>query len=199
MNSLIKQWIEKHNGYLVIHLIKKEIKITPYKLKKYVEVNELIKIKRGLYRNKGAWEDIFYELSVMNPNIIFSHETALWIHNLMEREPSKINISTYQGNKFYLNINNTPIKIHYNNKKIWNLGAEKKQTMYSNEIKVYDLDRTICDLIKNKKNIEAEIYSKAWNYYMESEEKNLFRLAKYAKKLNIFDTIEEYIKISKNY
>ena len=71
----------------------------------------------------------------------------------------------------------------------------KKISPFGMNIKVYDVERTICDIIKNKNKIDAEIFSKALKDYVKSKNKNLNKLAKYAKIMNIEKKVSEYMEV----
>ena len=63
------------------------------------------------------------------------------------------------------------------------------------QIWVYDVERTICDIIKNKNKIDAEIFSKALKNYIASKKKNINRLMKYARIMNIEKKVLEYMEV----
>lgn len=63
------------------------------------------------------------------------------------------------------------------------------------KIKVYGVERTICDIIKNKKKMDGEIFVKALQDYAKSKNKNLSKLAKYAKIMKIEDKVSNYMEI----
>lgn len=56
---------------------------------------------------------------------------------------------------------------------------------YVNKIKIYNLERTICDIIRNKKRIEIALFADAMERYAQRKDRNNIRLHKYAKLFNI--------------
>ena len=64
-----------------------------------------------------------------------------------------------------------------------------------NIIKIYDLERTICDIIKNKNKFDRELYNKAIRNYFYSKEKNDLKLYEYAKKMNIYNKVRKEFAI----
>ena len=62
-------------------------------------------------------------------------------------------------------------------------------------IRIYNVERTICDIIKNKNKIDAEIFSKTLKEYPRSKNKNLTKLTKYAKTMNIENKVREYMEV----
>ena len=76
------------------------------------------------------------------------------------------------------------------------INQKKKDFLDSgNIIRVYDLDKTICDIIKNKKKIEAEIFNKAIREYFYSKKKNTLKLYEYAKKMNIYNKVRDTFEV----
>ncbi len=64
-----------------------------------------------------------------------------------------------------------------------------------NLVKVYDKERCICDLIKDRKKYEIQLYQTAIKEYMSSKEKNLSRLIEYAVKLGVRDEVMMYVEV----
>lgn len=55
--------------------------------------------------------------------------------------------------------------IHYVNKEHFNLGIIECKTIFGNKVNVYNLERIICDFIKNRSDIDSELFSKTINRY----------------------------------
>ena len=62
-------------------------------------------------------------------------------------------------------------------------------------IKIYDLERTICDVIKNKNRLDQELVNKALRKYFYSKEKNTLKLYEYAKKMKIYKKVRSVFEI----
>jgi vancomycin resistance protein YoaR len=99
------------------------------------------------------------------------------------------------------------ITVHYKKKKNVNLFYVKKELLelgvkdYKLDsgyiIKVYDLERTICDIIKNKKKLDQELVNKAIRDYFYSNNRNTIKLYEYAKKLNIYEKVRNTFEVCK--
>lgn len=76
---------------------------------------------------------------------------------------------------------------------IW--GPVKFRQATGNLVKVYDKERCICDLIKDRKKYEIQLYQTAIKEYMSSKEKNLSRLIEYAVKLGVRDEVMMYVEV----
>ena len=87
------------------------------------------------------------------------------------------------------------MRIHYVTKAIYDLGVTKCQTMFGNTVKVYDLERTVCDLIRSRSEIEMELFSKTINRYVRYENKDLNKLYEYSKKMKIYEKVKEILEV----
>jgi hypothetical protein len=56
------------------------------------------------------------------------------------------------------------------------------------------MERTVCDIINNKSNIDIETANKAIKKCIKSKEFNASRMFEYAKKMNIYDKVKNYME-----
>ena len=61
--------------------------ITKPVLGNYVRERGLERVGHGLYLAPDAWKDGMYLLHLRCPQAVFSHDTALFLHDLTDREP----------------------------------------------------------------------------------------------------------------
>ena len=185
LNDLIKA------GYLqtavaVQHGISKTL------LSDYVKKQKLKRVAHGIYAYEESWPDIFYLLYLKSKRIIFSFEAALYLHGLIDREPSHLTVTVPNGyNDAHLKKDGIKV-IH---SKWYTLGASVTKTSYGHEVPVYDRERTICDIIRRKKDIEIQTYQTALKEYMGSKGKNLLNLMRYAKEFKIESLVRTYTEV----
>ena len=116
------------------------------------------------------------------------------MHNLSDRTPLRFDITVPRGYGGSLQ-NDNNVSLHYVNKKIINLGVEIVKSPLDMDIRCYDIERTICDIIKDKSNMDIEIYTKALKWYAERKDKDILKLMTYAKKLNIKEKVIEIMRV----
>ena len=75
------------------------------------------------------------------------------------------------------------------------IGVSEVKTPMGNFVNVYDMERTICDIVRNRKHQDPEIFSKAWKFYLQKESKDIWKLRKYAKLFGISKQIEEILEV----
>ena len=185
--------VEKNNGCITT----KEVVnngIDKKFLTNMVKKGTLIRISKGYYGLPNYIEDEYYKIASKSKNVRFSLATALYLHNLSDRTPLLYNITLPNDYSGVLQKDKNVI-ISFVNRNILDLGAIEMTSPFGMKIKVYDIERTICDIIKNKNKIDGEIFSKALKEYARSKNKNLSKLTKYAKIMKIEKKVSEYMEV----
>ena len=62
-------------------------------------------------------------------------------------------------------------------------------------VKVYDIERTIIDIIKDRNKNDTQILNTAIKEYMKLNNKNMVNLAKYAKIFNVEKLLKQYMEV----
>ena len=93
---------------------------------------------------------------------------------------------------YLLNLN---LEIHYVSKDKFNIGITEIKSPYGNPIKVYNAERCICDLLKNKNEVDIELYNKIIKNYFKQSKKDLMTLEEYAKIFNIQEKFENIMEV----
>lgn len=192
-NSIMQELIEHNNGYLLTSAAMQKGITKPY-LAKYVKENGMEKVARGIYVTEDVWPDELYIMQVRNAAVVFSGETALYLHNLLDREYSEICVTVPKGyNATHLKTKH--VQVRYAAKGIYELGACMAPSSCGNMVRVYDRERCICDLISERNRIEVQNFQTAIKGYMSSKDKKLSRLIEYAEKLEIRDEVMKYVEV----
>lgn len=163
-------------------------------LTKLVKETKIERVSRGVYTKKNVLADEFVILQSKSKNAIYSNATALYLYGFSNRIPIKYDITINNGYNGSLQ-KNSNVNLFYTKKDLLDLGVTNYKLDSGNIIKVYDLERTICDIIKNKKRIDAEIFNKTIREYFYSKNKNTLKLYEYAKKMNIYDKVRDTFEV----
>lgn len=185
--------MKKNNGVIKTKDLKIE-GINKMTLTRLVEKGIIERIARGLYIDANNLEDSYYVFQYSCPKAIFSHETALYFHDLTDRTPIKLMITIPSG--YYTRyLKNGSYMFSYIKENLYELGKTKVITPYGNEVYCYDIERTICDLIRNKEKIESYQFSDAMRRYVKLKNKNINKLYEYAEKFNIKEELRKYMEV----
>lgn len=160
----------------------------------YVHNRGMKRVARGIYLADDAWEDDLFQLHATNGKIVFSHETALCLHGLMEREPVLIDATVKAGYNA-THLRKRGIRVHQVKADMYEIGMCDVMTAFGNTVRAYDRERTICDILQNKDNMDIQIFQYAMKEYMASSEKNLNRLMDYAYKFQLEPIVRTYTEV----
>lgn len=191
--EILDELLEQGNGYLLTSNVLKN-GISKTYLADYVKKKHLERVAQGVYATKDTWPDELFLISVRNKSLCFSHETALYLHGMMEREPSMINMSVKQGyNASHLK--GPKRRIYWVKAELYELGRTEIETGYGNLVAVYDLERTICDIIKVKNQIDIQVFQTALKEYMQAKDRKLTTLLSYAGAMGIEKQVRNYVEV----
>lgn len=191
---VLEQLIEENNGYLITSLATSKCDVSRTFLSQYIKEKEMEKVARGIYITDDVWPDELFIMQVRNAAIIFSGETALYLHGLIEREYTDICVTVPTGyNATHLKSVN--VRVKYAPRDIYEMGVCNVVSSSGNMVKVYDKERCICELIMNRNNVEVQNFQTAIKDYMHGKDKKLSRLVEYAERLGIRDEVMKYVEV----
>jgi predicted transcriptional regulator of viral defense system len=155
----------------------------------------ILKESHGNYVLADEQPDEFRIIQSRSDKLIFSHGTALFLHGMSDRVPRKLDITVPQGdNVSRIKRIYEQTQFHYCKKELWNLGIVTLKSPQGYDVKVYDLERCICDLIKDKKSIDSQIYTQALKEYF-SGKCNPRKIVKYARQFNLESKVRTYMEV----
>lgn len=192
-NKLMNSLMENNNGYL-LRSEALSLGVSKNNFESYIKNNALKKLVAGVYLREDVWVDEMYILCLKNRKITFSHESALYLHNLMEREPRRKTVTVKHGYNAE-HLRKKGIKVVSVLEKFVEIGKTEITTNFGNIVKVYDMERTICDIIRNKDDMDIQVFLTAIKEYMNRDDKNIPRLMQYARVFGIEDKIRIYTEV----
>ena len=190
----IREIADLNNGYIRTSDVE-AAGISRPMLKKYVDTGKLELVRKGLYTLMNDFVDEFTLIQVQSTKAIFSYGTALYLWGLSDRIPHTFDISIPQGtNISRLKKDTKNLRFHYVQKELYNLGITKTQTPLGSTVLLYDKERCICDLIKDKNKVDIQIYIQAIKDYFKNNA-DIGKLLKYSKILKVEEKVRTYIEI----
>jgi predicted transcriptional regulator of viral defense system len=160
----------------------------------FVKENKLERVSNGVYLTPDTFDDEMYRLQAKNQRIIYSHETALYLHDLTDRDPIEWTVTVPYGyNASHLR--KEGVRVYTVKKDLYLMGVTEAKTVYGRQIKTYNRERTICDIVRNRNNMDVAILNEAIKRYLESKEKNISLLMRYAQELDVQNILKKYVEI----
>ncbi len=189
----ILNYAKENHGYITTKEAE-SLEVNSTFLSNLVTDNKLERVGVGIYKLPEYPIDHFYILSKSSKHMCYSHATALFLHNMSDRIPLVYDITVpynYSGSL----LNNEHVSLRYVKDDIFNLGMTDIKTMNDLPVKCYDVERTICDIIKDNKHMDKEIYTKALKWYAEKKDRDILKLVKYSQKMNIEQEVAEIMQV----
>ncbi len=161
----------------------------------FVRRHGLEKASRGVYLDPDFFPDEMALLQKRFPKVVFSHESALYLHDLTDREPMPISVTVDSS------YNAGPLKaqgarIYYTKPEWYVMGLAEVKTPTGAKVRTYDKERTICDLIRKRAAIDPAVFRQAIRGYARSKDKDLARLSVYARAMSIESRVYEVMEVA---
>lgn len=86
-------------------------------------------------------------------------------------------------------------KIYYIRKDLHELGVLYVKSSFGNQISIYNIERTICDIIKSRSRVDIQILNEALRRYVKIKSSDYSLLMEYAKMLNIETVLKNYLEV----
>ena len=160
----------------------------------YAKKNGIEQVAHGIYISPDAWTDTMYVLHLRCAQGVFSHESALFLHDLTDREPGEYSITVKTGyNPASLKADG--VKVYTIKKELHDVGMIEMNTPFGHTVPVYDAERTICDIIRSRSGIEMQTFQDALKQYAIRKEKDLRKLMHYAQMFGIEKILRQYLEV----
>ena len=92
---------------------------------------------RGIYWDPDRWDDELLILQFRCAKIIFSHETALTLHDLTDRIPTSPVVTAITGYNTQ-HLTKDGIKVHTIKRDLFDVGRTEMKTIHGNNVACYD-------------------------------------------------------------
>ena len=183
----------KNNGIITTAQIT-QAGINRQHLKLLLEKGKLERSDIGVYILPDYIDDEMFNLQNRYKKGIFSHITALYLLNLTDKTPEKfcmtfpLNYNTSKINKRNLNIYRVKNEYH-------EIGIIKIKSPNGNIIKSYNAERTLCDILKTRAQMDIQIITQAYQKYFQESKRNINLLSEYSKIFKLEKKVRNYLEV----
>ena len=158
---------------------------------KYLQDRHYERVAKGIYLAPDAWQDDLYIISLQYKKVVYSHDTALYLHGLSEREPVYFTVTVPRGYRMDYK-GQSHLKMITVVEDRYSLGMGTATTPYGHTVPCYNEERTLCDIFGRDTEIQEKQF--AVKEYL-SGKKNLPRLMEYARMLHVEKKIKQYMEV----
>lgn len=160
----------------------------------YAKERGLEKVAHGIYVFPDAWIDTMYLLSLRCGQAVFSHETALFFHDLTDQEPMRYSITLKTGYN-PSRLREDGFQVYTIKSGLHGIGVTTSETPFGHQVPIYDMERTICDLLRSRSDIDIQVIRDALRGYARRKEKDLRTLMRYAGIFHVEKQLRPYLEV----
>ena len=186
--------IAKSHGGIIETKAAAQYGISKAMLYKLCKEDKIQRIARGQYIFPDDMLDELLAISNRSERVIFSHETALYLHGISDRTPFEHTVTAPSGCIPSVSIK-SECKVYYIKPELFELGKTTLKTPAGNDVPGYDLERTVCDIIRSRNKLGTETFLAALKLYAANPKKDLNKLNSYAKKMRVYNVLRQYLEV----
>ncbi len=185
--------VNKSDGVITTKLVESHNIHREY-LSEFVKQGKLERVAYGIYITPNVWEDKMLIFQLRKSKIVYSHDTALFLHDLTDRDPIDYCVTVPSGYNTK-RLKQEGLFVRIVKKDFFEMGICVKKTAFENDVKTYDMERTICDILRDRNNQDASVLSDGLRRYSSRKDKDLNRLMKYAELFRIEKILRPYLEV----
>lgn len=171
-----------------------KIGISNERLRLLVKSGELERAAFGVYVLPDELIDKMYIAQLKRPKIIYSHETALFLHDLTDRDPISYAVTVPAGYNI-AQLRKEGFTVYSIKRELHDLGVTKLTTMFGYIVIVYGLERTICDCLRSRNRMDISVVTDAVKRYVLRKDKDLYTLMKMAETFGVSKLVRSYMEV----
>lgn len=192
MDDKLKNLIEENGGYIT----RKQIigsRYLYYRLLESVKSGEIIRLKPGVYCIEDVMAHTMIDLDKIIPEGVLCLYSA-WAHyELTTQIPQGFYVAIPRKRKVTLP-DYPPIILNYWDNSTYATGI-KRERIDGIEVSIYDMEKSVCDALRYRNKIGIDVSSEILRNYLSRKERNITRLASYAKSMRIAGVLNSYLEI----
>ena len=189
----VMKFVTKNTGVITTNQLT-NLGIHRQYLSNLVKQGKLEKVERGVYVSINTFEDKLFSLQSRFNKGIYSHSTALYLHGLTDRTPLKYSM-TFPTSYNITNVQKHNVKTYRSNEKFYNTGLDTVHTSNGHIVRVYSIEKTLCDILRGNSKVGKEETVNAFKEYSKRKNKNLNVLYKYASLLKVESKVRGYMEV----
>jgi predicted transcriptional regulator of viral defense system len=189
----LDELIKSTNGLISTKMVS-EAGIPRIYISKFVKDNIIERKERGVYVARDYCDDEIYRQQMRHGQAVYSHETALFLHKFFSKKPKSLSMTVKTGFNTK-SLRNNGVKVYSIKKDLYSLGIITIETGVGRAVNVYDIERTICDIVRSRSQIDNETLNSSLRMYIKHSRGNLSRLMSYAEMFSIKKVLKGYLDV----
>ncbi|TGD19465.1 type IV toxin-antitoxin system AbiEi family antitoxin domain-containing protein [Levilactobacillus suantsaiihabitans] len=193
MSDLIEAFMKQNNGQ-VTTADAKRLGVNPHLLIDLANRGKLERVGRGVYIDPAIFEDDMYILQYRFSKGVYYKDTALFLHRMIDRTPDRYQMNFPRG--YYPSaIGEFPVRVYHQKSEWHELGIEEVLSPGQHKVRVYNVERTLCDILRTRDSSDSETIRQAMISYSQLKQKDIGRLVRYADLFKVREKINNYMEV----
>lgn len=191
MNDKINNLFFIHGGYITTDQIPDMA--TYRRITRLVDKGIVERVRRGVYHYSEEGSTMI-DIDKVVPGGVLCLYSAWFYYDLTLYIPHSYSIAIEKSRKLILP-NYPAITLYYWQKEYHELG-KIRQTIEGFEVNIYNLEKSVCDAVKFRNKIGAEIVKEVIQSYIKRQDRNFTLLMEYAKIMRVEKILKTYLEVS---
>jgi predicted transcriptional regulator of viral defense system len=164
------------------------------RLRLLVKSGDLERAAFGVYILPDEFVDKMYAAQLRRSKIIYSHETALFLHDLTDRDPVSYTVTVPTGYNA-VKLREDGFTVFTIKKELHSVGTTELTTIFGHTVAAYGLERTICDCLRSRNQMDIAIVTDAIKRYSRRKDKKLNTLMQMAETFGVVKPLRSYLEV----
>ena len=184
----------RENGGLITVAQGKKAGLSHTSILRAAKAGFIERVAHGVYGAADEFDDILYANQLRRPKAIYSHATALYLHDLTDRDPTSLSVTVPTGynTKQLLSEGLTVFSVK---KELHEIGIVKMLTKYDHTVICYSAERTICDCVRSRSRMDPEIVTETVKRYARRSDREINSLMKMAVVFGVERILRGYLEV----
>lgn len=191
--EMILQMAQENNGTVTTAMVTKA-GISRGNLKYLTDTGKLERSGRGVYVLPDIWDDELFSIQNRFKRGIFSCDTALFLWGMTDRTPNKF-CMTFPATYNLTSAKKENIRCSQVIDSLYEVGLTEIETPAHNIVRVYNRERTLCDILKKGNQTDIQLITQAFKEYAKLPDKNIGLLSEYSKLFRVSEKVRSYLEV----
>lgn len=193
--QIIEENMKSHGGVMKTGELYELCGLDYRKLNSLLKHGYLEKVKNGYYKLKEVQQSEEEYITTLFPDGVLCMESALYQYGYLRQKPFSWTIAISKNaskSRFLLEY---PVVIpYYTEPRVLEIGVTTTM-LGDKEMKIYDRDRLICDVLKYEHKMERNDFKMAIVRYIQDSQKDFHKLLEYAKERKVSSKVQNVIGV----
>ena len=192
MNIRLQIALRENSGFITVAQGKKA-GLSHTSILRAAKAGFIERVAHGVYSAADEFYDVLYANQLRRPRAIYSHGTALFLHDLTDRDPISLSVTVPKGYNTR-QLLSEGLAVFSVKKELYEIGIAKMLTKYDHTVISYCAERTICDCIRSRSRMDAEVVADAVKRYARRSDRDINSLMKMAAMFGVEKILQGYLE-----